>query len=51
MLLGSTIASLTFVATGRNYVATFAAASIFPAIALVWMIQACVVMCACEQFR
>jgi len=36
---GATVASLTFAATGRNYILTFAAASVFPCIALLWMVK------------
>ena len=37
-LIGSTIASLVFVLSGHNYVATFAAASFPPIIALLWLV-------------
>ncbi|GLC74863.1 hypothetical protein PLESTF_001565600 [Pleodorina starrii] len=37
MLIGSTIASLTFAATGNNYILTFAVASVPPLLALLWL--------------
>lgn len=37
MLVGSTVASLTFAATGQNYVLTFAVAAVPPAVALAWL--------------
>ncbi|GFH32432.1 uncharacterized protein HaLaN_31646, partial [Haematococcus lacustris] len=39
MLLGSTVASLTFALTKQNYVLTFSVAAVFPALALIWMVQ------------
>ncbi|KAL6764319.1 MFS general substrate transporter [Haematococcus lacustris] len=39
MLLGSTVASLTFALTKHNYVLTFSVAAVFPALALIWMVQ------------
>ncbi|GFR51626.1 hypothetical protein Agub_g14053, partial [Astrephomene gubernaculifera] len=42
MLIGSTVASLTFAATGNNYVLTFAVAALPPALALAWL---------CANFR
>ncbi|GLI66744.1 hypothetical protein VaNZ11_010693 [Volvox africanus] len=38
MLIGSTIASLTFAATGNNYILTFTVAAIPPALALLWLV-------------
>jgi len=39
MLLGSTIAALTFACTGHNYILTFAVAMVPPALALMWMVK------------
>ncbi|MEW5302087.1 MAG: hypothetical protein WDW36_004897 [Sanguina aurantia] len=39
MLIGSSVASLTFAATGQNYILTFATATVFPVLALWWMVQ------------
>eukprot|EP00798_Chlamydomonas_sp_ICE-L_P027969 gene27969-8851_t len=39
MLIGSTIAAVTFTLTGQNYIATFAVAMIPPLLALIWMLQ------------
>lgn len=36
-LIGSTVASAVFISTGKSYVATFTAAIIPPAIALLWL--------------
>ncbi|KAG2487499.1 hypothetical protein HYH03_013918 [Edaphochlamys debaryana] len=37
MLIGSTIASLTFAITGNNYILTFAVSSVPPLLALLWL--------------
>lgn len=38
MLIGSTIASLTFAATGSSYVLTFTVAAVPPVLALMWLV-------------
>lgn len=49
MLIGSSVASLTFAATGQNYILTFATATVFPVLALWWMVQVSGQVSYCES--